>query len=146
MAEGPGFWSDRPRSGSDDAQLLLAEHVHALRELPYAELRDRGDEVVHVSGPSGERYVRRTRVVRAKRGSGEELRVLVQVDDGTRAGRLDPLAEELLLVGPEGEMLGEYTLASEGNDPRRYVWPAPWVPWVMVGILAALIAVAVLAA
>jgi len=37
-------------------------------------------------------------------------------------GRLNPLAEEMVLATPGGEMVGEYTLASEGNDARRYDW------------------------
>lgn len=137
-SEGRGFWSPSERPGRDDAELLLAEQVHALRYTPYEELRRRageGTRVEDVETLSGTTMARRTRVT-ARDG---ELQVLVQVDDGTPAGRLDPLAEELVVVGPEGDMLGEYTLASEGSDPRRYASPS-WLP------LAVLVAVAVLAA
>jgi len=67
--------------------------------------------------------VRRTSVRRLSRGGRHELRILVSVDDGTRPGRLNPLAEELLLASLHGEMVGEYTPASESNDPRRFAWP-----------------------
>jgi hypothetical protein len=97
-----------------------------------------------VVGLSGHRFVRRTRVTRSQRGGSEELRVLVQVAEDKRGAGLDPLAEELIVATPDGEMVGEYTLAGEGNDPRRYVWPAPWVPWAMIGAFVALIALIVL--
>jgi hypothetical protein len=57
------------------------------------------------------------------RGAGEELRILVQVDDGARLGRLSPPAEDLILATPDGGMVGEYTLVGEGHDPRRYGLP-----------------------
>ena len=126
MTEQRGFWSRRPRKGGDDAQLLLAERVHDLRHVGYAELRRRADgdtEVEGVSGPDGKRYERRTSVKRASRGGEEELRIHVSVVGGGRLSRLNPLAEQLLLATPDGEMVGEYTLASEGNDPRRYQMP-----------------------
>jgi hypothetical protein len=93
MARLRGFWSERPRRGRDDARLLAAERLHALRHMPYAELRaraGRGAEVEDVAAPSGERFHRRTSVKR------------------------------LVLATPDGDMVGEYTMASEGNDPRRY--------------------------
>jgi hypothetical protein len=126
MAEQRGFWSERPRKGGDDAELLVAERVHQLRHLGYDELRRRSGaatEVEDVSGPDGKRYERRTSVKRISRGGGEELQVHVSVVGGGRLSRLNPLAEELLLATPDGEMVGEYTLASEGNDPRRYGMP-----------------------
>jgi len=136
MSRDEGFWSDRPRAGQDDAQLLLTEHIHMLRQLPYAELRRRADgepQVEEVAGLSGRRYRRCTRIDRRDRRDGGQVVILVQVDDGTPAGRLDPLAEELVLAGADGEMVGEYTMASEGNDPRRYAFPT-WLP-VVGGIL-----------
>jgi len=84
------------------------------------DLEDAERPVEYVSGPDGERYERRTSVRRGTRGRAEELRILVQVQRGGRFGRLNPLAEELILATPDGEMTGEYTLAGEGNDPRRY--------------------------
>jgi hypothetical protein len=118
-----GFWSPRRRKGADDAQLIAAERVHALRQLPYAELRKRAGGapgVEDVAGTDGERYRSRVSVQRGTRGGQEELRILVQVHRPSRFNRLDPLAEELIVASPDGEMTGEYTLASEGNDPRRY--------------------------
>jgi hypothetical protein len=118
-----GFWSPRRRSGSDDAHVIAAERVHALRQLAYDELRaraGRAPEVEDVTGPDGGRYRSRVSVQRGTRGGQEELRLLVQVHRPGRFNRLNPLAEELIVATPDGEMTGEYTLAGEGNDPRRY--------------------------
>jgi len=126
VAERQGFWSERPRKGGDDAQLLVAERVHDLRHVGYEELRRRADtetEVEDVSGLEGKRYKRRTSVKRMSREGAEELRVHVSVVGLGRLARLNPLAEQVLLATPDGEMVGEYTLASEGNDPRRYQMP-----------------------
>lgn len=81
-------------------------------------------QVEEVAGVSGSHYRRRTSIKRLSRG-GEELRILVQVDNGTRLGRLNPSAEELLLATPNGELVSEYTIPSEGNDALRYGWPHP---------------------
>ena len=62
-------------------------------------------------------------VKRISRGDAEELRVHVSVFGLGLLARLNPLAEQVLLATPDGEMVGEYTLASEGNDPRRYQMP-----------------------
>ena len=127
MSERRGFWSPRSCRGRDDAQLLAAERVHALRQLPYETLRgsaERGAQVERVAGLSGQGYERRTTVKRFSRGGIDELRITVQVSSGSWLGRLNPLAEEAILMGPDGEMVGEYTMASEGNDPRRYRWPS----------------------
>lgn len=59
--------------------------------------------------------MRRTSVRRLSRGGRHELRILVSVDDGTRPGRLNPLAEELLLASLHGEMVGEYTVATRAT-------------------------------
>src|SRR5690242_5367991 len=118
-----GFWTPRRRKGSDDAQLILAERVHALRQLPYDALRERAGgapEVEDAAGPGGERYRSRISVQRGTRGGRAELRILVQVHRPGRFNRANPLAEELIVATPDGEMTGEYTLAGEGNDPRRY--------------------------
>ena len=126
MAEQRGFWSERPRKGGDDAQLLVAERVHELRHAGYEELRRRAGtdpEVEDVSGLDGKPYKRRTSVKRMSRDGGEELRVRVSVVGRGRLARLNPLAEQVVLATPDGEMFGEYTLASEGNDPRRYRMP-----------------------
>jgi len=114
-----GFWSKRYRKGADDAELLVAERLHELRQLPFAALASRAHEVEEVSGTEGRRYQRVTSIKRR----GEDLRILVQVRKPSRFGRLNPLAEEMVIATPEGEMVGEYTLASEGNDPRRFDWP-----------------------
>ncbi|MBV9195256.1 MAG: hypothetical protein JO168_14015 [Solirubrobacterales bacterium] len=126
MAERRGFWSNRPRKGGDDAQLLVAERVHDVRHVGYDELRRRaaaGTEVEEVSGPDGKRYQRRTSVKRMSRGADEELRIHISVVGGGRLARLNPLVETVLLASPDGEIVGDYTLAGEANDPRRYQWP-----------------------
>ncbi len=123
MGERKGFWSDRPRKGQEDARLLAVARIHELRQLSFAELRRRaaGDaEVELLPGLSGGRYRRRTAIGRYTRGGEEELRITVQVMRPTWLGRLNPLAEHLIIATPDGEMTGEYTMASEGNDPRRY--------------------------
>lgn len=126
MDEPKGFWSDRPRTGQEDARLLAAERIHELRQLPYGELRRKAEddaEVEELSGLSGERYRRHTSIKRLHRGGEEELHIKVRVDDGSLLGRLDPLADDLIIATPDGEMVGDYTMASEGNDPRRYRFP-----------------------
>jgi hypothetical protein len=52
------------------------------------------------------------------------VRIHIRVDDGSLLGRLNPLAEEIVLATPDGEMVGEYTMAGEGNDPHRF--RPPW--------------------
>lgn len=73
---------------------------------------------------SGERLVRRTTVRRFERGGQEELRVTVRVDDGSRLGRLDPLAEDAVIATPDGQVVGDSTLASVGKRPP----PLPAAP------------------
>lgn len=136
MASLRGFWSERPRQGQDDADLIAAAHVHALRQVPYAELRRRaetGDSTVdEVTGLSGARFQRRTDVQRHDRRDGEQVRILVQVDDGTSAGRLQPLAEDLLIATPDGTTVGGYALVGAGDDSGRPELPA-WIA-VVVGV------------
>lgn len=126
MPERKGFRSERPRAGRDDARLLAVERLRELRQCPYAALRERADrveEVEEVTGPSGERFERRTSVKRLWRGGAEELAVCVQVRTPTLLGRLRPLAEELVIATPDGEMVSDYTMEGEGNDPRRCRFP-----------------------
>ncbi len=125
MSEPKGFWSKRPRQGQDDADLLVAEQLHALRQEPYAELyarADRAPQVEDVAGSSGDAFQRRTTVKRFTRGGEEGLHITVQITKGSRLGRLNPLAVEVVIATSDGEMVGDYTLASEGNDPRRFQW------------------------
>jgi hypothetical protein len=108
MPERRGFWSERPRAGREDARLLAVERLHALRQCSYAALGERADRVAaveEVTGPSGERFERRTSVKRLWRGGAEELAVCVQVRAPTLLGRLSPLAEELVIATPEGGMV-----------------------------------------
>src|SRR4051794_25805164 len=126
MSQRRGFWTERRRRSPEDARLLAAERLDSLRAMSYEELvarAARDTEVESVTGLSGETYRRRTSVKRMGSGEREQLRIIVSVDAGTLRGRLDPLAEELVIATPDGEMVGEYTLASEGNDPRRYRFP-----------------------
>ncbi len=118
-----GFWWDRPRRGQDDARLLTAERLHELRQLSYTQLRSRaggGPAVDAVTGPSGESFRRRTSIERRGRGEAEELRIRIEVYDGSLLGRMNPLAEQLIIATQDGEMVGTYTMAGEGNDARRY--------------------------
>src|SRR3954447_23619796 len=56
MGRCKGFWSQRPGRGSEDAHLLAAERVHALRQLSYEELRaaaGTGAEIEEARGRDG---------------------------------------------------------------------------------------------
>lgn len=122
MTERTGSWAENPRRGREDAKLLAAERIRELRQISYAELRDRadrGDQVEEVDGRSGARLRRTTSISARSRGGEDELAILVRVDEGSLLGRLSPLAEDLVLATPDGELVGEYTVASEGDDPRR---------------------------
>ena len=126
MPEVKGFWSMRPRRGIEDAGLIAAGRIHELRQEPYAALRARSSaswQVKDVTGPDGQPYKLRTKTTLLPRSGDEELRIIVRVDRGTLLTRLNPLADEVIIATPEGEFLGDYTLASEGNDPRRYSFP-----------------------
>jgi hypothetical protein len=123
MPEVKGFWSMRPRRGIEDAGLIAAERIHELRQVSYAALRARSSTsclVKDVTGPDGQPYKLRTNITLLQRSGDEELRIVIRVDRGTLLTRLNPLADEVIIAAPEGEFLGDYTLASEGNDPRRY--------------------------
>src|SRR4051812_6681842 len=103
MGQLRGFWTPRRRRGQEDARILAAEQVHALRRLPYADLAARAKyraDVGTILGLSGDRYRRRTSIRRIGSGERERLRILVSVDRGTLLGRLDPLAEEMVLRIP----------------------------------------------
>jgi hypothetical protein len=105
----------RRAAGEGDAGLLAAAQLHELRQLAHAELVARAggawvDE--RVTGLSGVTYRRRTRVLR---GADGNLHIRILVDDGTRAGSLRPLAEEIVHVLPDGHFL-----RARGNRS----WPA----------------------
>jgi hypothetical protein len=121
-----GFWAERHREGQEDARLLLADRLHALRQEPYDRLLARAardEEVEAAPGPSGGDYRLRTRVQRRTHGGEELLGIRIRVDDGSFLGKLNPLAETTVSTGPDGDWTGDYTLAGEGNDPRRYRLP-----------------------
>jgi hypothetical protein len=66
MSEPRGFRSAWPRPGQDDAAFFAIEHLDALRQLSYRELRECADgdwRDAEVAGLSGERYRRRTRAL-----------------------------------------------------------------------------------
>jgi hypothetical protein len=135
MSKRKGLWSARPRPGQDDAAFLAIEHLHALRQLSYRELRECADgdwRDEDVSGLSGELFRRRTRVLGT---SDDNLHIRIVVDDGTRVGALRPLAEEIVHVMPDGHFLRERTVASSNSERRRYKFPGRWYPFA-VGILA----------
>jgi len=117
------YWSERPRAGCADARFLATEQLHALRHTPYRELRARADGrtvVESVAGFSGASFRRRTTIRCVRRTGDEELRIVVQVDDGSLRGWLKPLVEDLVLATPDGEMVGEYALPKKADDPRRF--------------------------
>jgi hypothetical protein len=121
-----GFESERSHAQRDAARLVAAERVGELRGLSFAELLSQADsdpqQVEEIAMFDG-RYRRRTSIKRLSRG-GEDLRILIQVDNGTRLGQRNPLAEEVILATPDGELVSEYTIDSEGNNPRRFGWPS----------------------
>jgi hypothetical protein len=122
------------RKGEDDAGLLAAAQLHALRQLRHDELVRRAgsgwaDE--EVAALSGATYRRRTRILR---GSDGRLHIRILVDDGTRRGSLRPLAEEIVHVMPDGHFLREQPVPSA----PRFQYPARWFPFV-VAILCVLL-------
>ena len=142
-----GFWQERDREGSD-AELVLAAHLHELRELPYERLRERAGrtQTEHVAGLSGTRLRRRTAITLAPRGGREELHVHVRVDDDRVRSRLAP-AEERVTATPDGEFVREWTLAAEGADPRRYAGMSARVQAALIAlVLLALVLWVVLSA
>lgn len=117
------YWSEHPRAGCAEARFLATEQLHALRHTSYRELRARADgrtEVESVASFSGESFRRRTTIKCVRRTRDEELRIVVQVDDGSLWGWLKPLVEDLVLATPDGEMVGEYALPKKADDPRRF--------------------------
>ena len=117
------WWSRRPRAGHEDARFLAAEQLHVLRHTPYRQLRARAGchtEVESIAGLSGDHFRRRTSIARVPWTSYEQLRIVVRVDDGSLWGWLKPLAEELVLATPDGEMVSDHALPQSANDPRRF--------------------------
>jgi hypothetical protein len=118
------YWlSERPRADGAEARFLATEQLHALRHTPYRQLRAQADRRTHVervAGLSGERFRRRTSIKCVRRTGDEELRIVVQVDDGSLWGWLKPLVEDLVLATPDGEMVGNYALPKKTDDPRRF--------------------------
>ena len=120
-----GFWSDR-RRGTEYARLLATERVHQLRARSYEELEHEArddDQVEELTALSGDRYRRRTSIRLGSRAGAEELRITVRVTKTSLFWALNPLAEIVIIATPDGEMVGDCTMASEGNDPRRYRFP-----------------------
>lgn len=97
----------RPKPGVDDARILVQEKVHELRHTAYAVLRAearRRPVWERVVGLGGEPMRRRTAIAQLGRGADEELAIAVQVYRDTPIGRLNPLAEDLVIATPDGEM------------------------------------------
>lgn len=90
-----------------EARAIAAAKVQELRELPWAELRDRylgRSETVEVRGASDVTYQLEILAV-WDAGENGDLRVLVAVDDsGWRA--FSPLTEDFI-VAPDGSFVGE---------------------------------------
>ena len=98
----------------------MAERVHALRHLPYAELRALAEAppvVERVQGLAGEPLRRQTRVACWGAGPDEQILIVVRVERDTFFGRLRPLAEALLVATPDGRMKSHASL-SELRRPR----------------------------
>lgn len=94
----------------------VAEHVHALRLLPYPQLRQQAA---------------------ARIGA-----VLVQVYDGAAAGRLRPVGGELILAGPDGELVGDVHPGGRGQRSGPSCRPR-WLP--LVGLVGPVVATVLLA-
>ncbi len=122
-----------------DAELLATERLHALRQLSYQELQ-RQAGLRQVEDLTGARYRRRTQITRVGRQE-EHLHIRIQVVDGRGGRRWAPLAEVVVTAWPDGEFLHEHTLLVErGGERRGYASIGP-APWVMVGLLVALVVV-----
>ena len=92
----------------DEARTLALARVRELREMSWAELRERyldRDETVEVAGPSGTLYQVETQVFwdAAKEAN---LRVFVSVDDGGFWSAVSPFLESFI-IAPDGRFVGE---------------------------------------
>ena len=90
-----------------EARRVALNEARGLRELAWAELRDRylgSPQTVEVIGPSGTTYQVKTHAVWDGKSDGD-LRVFVEVDDGGWRAFL-PLAESFI-VSPDGSFVGE---------------------------------------
>jgi hypothetical protein len=121
-----GFWSDRRRKGQETPDSLrpsASTSYVSSRTLSSVRAPATRAQLEELPGLSGGRFRRRTSIKRFARAEGEELYIKVQVDDGSRLGRLNPLAEHLIIATPDGEMVGDFTMASEGNEPAPLPLP-----------------------
>ena len=129
MSEERGFGTERSPEGQYHAR-LLAEHLHAPRQLPTTSCAGRAKGPPRSSRSSGCRALasaRRTKITRHRSDGpdGERLRILISVDDDSRRQRLNPLAEELIIATPDGEFTRESTLPNQTDDPRRFTGITP---------------------
>jgi hypothetical protein len=91
-----------------EARGVALARVRELRELSWAELRDRyldRDETVDVTGPSGMSYQVETQVLWDD-APERNLRVFVSVDDGSFWRAVNPLLESFIMA-PDGRFVGE---------------------------------------
>jgi hypothetical protein len=129
----------------DDARLVAVAHLHELRQASREALVARAGEpedVAWVTAVSGRALRRVTRI----RSDGGDLRVLVRVDDGRARGRVTPLAEERVLVTPDGHFVREWTPAGESPEARRHVGITPAVQLAGVALAVLLLVAFVLLA
>ena len=90
-----------------EARVIALARVRELRELSWAELRERyldREEHADVTGPSATTYQVETLAFWDDREEGD-LRVLVAVDDGGWTA-FSPLAEGFI-IAPDGRFVGE---------------------------------------
>jgi hypothetical protein len=90
-----------------EARRVALNEIRVLREMPWAELRDRyleSPETVEVDGPSGTTYQVKTHAVWDGK-TGGDLRLFVEVDDGGWRAFV-PLSESFI-VSPDGSFVGE---------------------------------------
>ena len=90
-----------------EARAIAAERLRALREIPWAELRDRylnNAETNDVVGDSGTVYQVQTLVVWDDKKESD-LRVMVAIDDGGWRAFF-PLSDDFI-IAPDGSFVGE---------------------------------------
>jgi hypothetical protein len=105
----------------EDARIVVAEQVHALRQLPYGALRAKGfaaPEIERVSGLEGQPLRRETRVAVWGEGPDEQVLIVVRVCRDTRLGRLRALAEDLVVATPDGRMVRHASLSQVPRPGR----------------------------
>jgi len=125
-----------------EAHNLVDQRIRELVRRGYPALRAAAgepSEVEQVQGSAGE-YRRESSVRVQRRGGEEEVWLHVRVGGGAGGTRLAPLAEDRVVVSPDGSAVRDYTMAAESLDTRRYDFPPALVAFGVVLALALLLA------